>query len=404
MLGKFILLVYMAKVMSPEDVGVYGLIMASVVWLSSFTGLDFQNFCLRELIAGKKKFAFVVSNQQFVLLLNYAALFLLCLAAGAWADYSLILLVFVLSVLERQGYEASLLAVAVRRPLLSALLLFLRSGSWPLLAIGVMAVFESTRNVWFVAWFWVAASAASLVVAYLKLYRGKQVAPTQYLDKQWILAGLKTGLIYWVASLILKMTGVLDRFIMEADFGLDMVGVYSFYMSIGLSLTAFVDSAIISFMYPDSVKAVAGGDHAGLVRNQRKMMLSTLLLGVALSAGILLAVPLVLAHLDSDIYAQYQGFLALSLLACMAYCLSMTPHFGLYSLKKDGLVLLANGASFGIFLLAYGVFHYAGGGHYSVVNAVVVSYFSLFVLKAAFYRWALGNARRHTLRSASSQA
>lgn len=393
MLAKFILLVYMAKVMSPEDVGVYGLIMASVIWLSSFAGLEFQNFCLRELISGKKKFAFVVSNQQFVLLLNYAVLFVLCLGAGQMAGYSLVLLVFVLSVLERQGYEASMLAVALRRPLLSAFLLFLRSGSWPILAIAVMALFDAARTLYFVLGFWVCANSAAVAVAYVTLYRGRRVGLLRYFDKHWVLTGLKTGLIYWLASLIVRMTGVLDRYIMEAQFGLDMVGVYSFYMSIGLSLTAFVDSAVISFMYPDSVKSVAARDHDALARNQRKMLLSTLLLGAILSVGILCAVPFVLQHLDSDIYAQYEELLALSLIAWMAYCLGMTPHFGLYSLNRDGTVLAVNALSFAIFLLAYAGFRYAGGDLYSVINAVVVSYVCLFLMKMVGYYVALGSAR-----------
>lgn len=393
MLAKFILLVYMAKVMAPEDVGLYGIIMASVIWLSSFVGLEFQNFCLRELISGRKKFAFIVSNHQIVLLLNYAALFVLCLAAGRVAGYSLVLLIFVLSVLERQGYEASMLAVALERPLLSAFLLFLRSGSWPILAIGVMVLSDAARNVQFVLGFWVFANALAVVVAYATLYRGRRITLLRYFDKRWVLVGLKTGLIYWLGSLILRMTGVLDRYIMEAEFGLDMVGVYSFYMSIGLSLTAFVDSAVISFMYPDSVKSVAARDYDALARNQRKMLFSTLLLGAALSLGILVAVPLVLEHLESDIYVQHESLLAVSLIAWMAFSLAMTPHFGLYSLNRDGIVLGVNALAFTIFLLAYVAFRYAGGELYSVIYAVVVSYVCLFCMKIVCYHGALNSAK-----------
>jgi len=56
MVGKFALLVYMAKEMALEDVGIYGLVTASVMWLVAVTGLDFHNYCLRELVSGKKQF------------------------------------------------------------------------------------------------------------------------------------------------------------------------------------------------------------------------------------------------------------------------------------------------------------------------------------------------------------
>lgn len=389
MLGKFLLLVYMAKALTPEEVGIYGLIVASVTWFATFTGLDFHNFALRELISGQKPFRFVVSHLQSVFVLNYGVLLLLCLAAGIHVDWTLISIIFLLTVLEHQGHEASLLAIAVRRPLLSALILFIRSGSWPLVAIFAMALNESLRTIEFVLLSWGLASVSALVVAFFTIYRRTGVAVLAGLDRQWIMAGIKTGLIYWLSSLVLRMTGVLDRYLMEARFGLDMVGVYAFYVSVGLSLAAFVDSAIISFRYPDSVKAVGAGRYHDFSKNQNRMLRNTLLLGLALSCAILLSVPLVLEYMEADLYLRHKDFLFWSLLTYLAYCLSMTPHFGLYSMRKDRVVFLCNASAFAVFLSAFLLFQQAGAKVYSIVYAVAVAYAFLFIVKQNAYRQAL---------------
>ncbi len=401
MVGKFALLVYMAKEMALEDVGIYGLVTASVMWLVAVTGLDFHNYCLRELVSGKKQFDFVVSHQQRVFMINYGVLFLLCLLAGLYLNWALVFLILVLTILEHQGHEACVLAIAVRRPLLSAVLLFLRSGSWPLLAIAVMAVVEPARNVEFVIAAWMVASSLSLVLAYVYLYRGKSISFAMALDKRWVIAGLKTGMTYWVASLILRMTGVLDRYIMEARFGLDMVGVYSFYMAIGLSLVAFVESAILSFMIPDSVNAVSSGRYGALSKNQNRMLMSTLFLGTALSLLIVWAVPALLSFMGSQDYARHEAFLYLALVASMAHTLAAVPHFGLYSLRQDGKVLMANTIAFAVFVLALVVFRYLGSGVYTVIYAVLTSYLTLFGLKLGFYQLELNRARERPALSAA---
>ncbi|MFW2762175.1 hypothetical protein ACN6Q9_03580, partial [Acinetobacter baumannii] len=72
LLGKFILLFYMAKFLSAEEVGVYGLFVVLVSYSLYAVGFDFYTFSTRELVLkDKKEWGSFLKSQSFLIIFAY---------------------------------------------------------------------------------------------------------------------------------------------------------------------------------------------------------------------------------------------------------------------------------------------------------------------------------------------
>src|SRR5699024_2743309 len=135
---------------------------------------------------------------------------------------------------------------------------------------------------------------------------------------------------FLVATLCLRGIFTLDRFIVQSSAGLDLLGVYTFYIGMAMAATAFLDAGVFAFLYPRVVAAYRAGDLVAFRLQMRRLWLRTAGTTTVLLASAAIVSSPVLTLLDRPIYIEQLPVLWVLLLAVALYALGMVPHYGLY--------------------------------------------------------------------------
>ncbi|NTZ37561.1 hypothetical protein EXW94_07315 [Enterobacter sp. JMULE2] len=85
--SRFVLVIFIAKFLSTEELGAYSLFAASITYALFFVGMDFYTFSSREILSVDKSLWFGIVKNQFVF-------YLLFYFIGFPLIYSLFILVF----------------------------------------------------------------------------------------------------------------------------------------------------------------------------------------------------------------------------------------------------------------------------------------------------------------------
>ncbi|HIC77736.1 MAG TPA: hypothetical protein EYP02_01010, partial [Sulfurovum sp.] len=149
MLSKFLLIVYLAKLLPTADLGIYGLLVASIGFAVLFLGFDYYTYSNRELLSvSKDEWSSVIVNQIYAYLPLYVIFipiaFLLyfydVLPNGYFIWFLLLLL------LEHISIEQNRLLNTMQKQLSASFVLFFRSGLWVLFVMPLIIYIEQFRT------------------------------------------------------------------------------------------------------------------------------------------------------------------------------------------------------------------------------------------------------------------
>src|SRR6185369_3180489 len=233
MASKFILLLYMARLLTPSEVGIYGMISANVALCLYFLGMDFYVFNTREILHQEEnnRSRFIRDQLVFhgVMYLIILPLFLIVVVFG-FIPWEYVWFFYALLVLEHLCQESYRLLITLSHPIIANIVLFLRSGAWIYAVVAAMFFANNTRNIYFICLGWVLGSSLSLLITYYFLnsksyliFRGEPI------NWPWIVRGLKSSSIFLFATISFKTMEYADRFFIKYYHGDAMVGIYSFY-------------------------------------------------------------------------------------------------------------------------------------------------------------------------------
>lgn len=353
MASRFALLFFLARLLPPSQVGLYGLVAATVTYGVLAVGLDFYTFSTRELLGRDRgdwpamlRDQAVLHATVYVAALPLAtALFVLDVLPWAVAGWFAALLLT-----EHVAKELNRLLIVSGRPIAASTALFVNRGLWAIVVPLLMLRFESLRSLDLVFAAWVTSALGAVVVSLWFLRKLEWRRAAVAVDWQWIRRGLGVASVFLVASLFLQGMFTLDRYIVENAGGLDLVGVYTFYMGIAMSAMAFLDAGVFAFLYPRVVSAFKTGTPAEFRAEMRRLLTRTGAATAATIGATAATVPLVLHFLDRSIYQSNIEVFWLLLAAVALYALGMVPHFGLYAMEKDRSILFSQGAGLLAFL------------------------------------------------------
>ena len=355
LVSKFVLIFFLARFLEPAQLGIYGLLAATVGYAMYFLGFDFYTYSTRELLKRERSEWGGVLKAQCALTLVLYAIFLplmgLVFIKGL-LPVSVLGWFFILLILEHLNQEIGRFLVAVSEQLYASLILFFRSGIWAILVSGLMFVKPDARNLDVVFGAWVLGGILALLVG---IYRVKcmELSGWQHkVDWAWIFKGLKVAFALLVATLAVRGIFTLDRYWFQELAGLEGLGAYVLFMGISMALMSFLDAGIFTFIYPGLISAYQQGDAASFRQGMRKLLLQTIGLSVAFTVIALLAIGPLLVWLDKPMYNEQQGLFIWILLATVLYAVSMIPHYGLYAQGRDRPIIHSHIASFIVFTLA----------------------------------------------------
>lgn len=338
LVSKFLLIFFLARFLEPEELGLYGLVAATIGYALYLLGLDFYTYSTRALLQHERSEWGALLKSQGALML---VLYLLCMP--------LLLLLFIMDVLpwhvaglfmallvlEHMNQELMRLLVAVSEPLLASCTLFLRSGAWAVVVVALMFIEPELRTLHSVLVAWCVGGLAALVLAATRLVALRLGGWSERIDWAWIYTGIKVAFPLLIATLAIRGVFTLDRYWFEALAGLEVLGAYILYIGIANAMMSFLDAGVFSFSYPRLIRAYQQQNASEYRQELRKLFLYTCVVAAGFSVIALLTIHFLLGWLGKQLYIEQQGMFPWILLATLLYALGMVPHYALYAQSRD---------------------------------------------------------------------
>lgn len=355
LVSKFALIFVLAKFLEPAEVGLYGLLSATVFYVLMGLGFDFYTFAARELIVtDRRNWAGMLRDQGVFYGITYSALLPFCLLLFwmGFLPWQLAIWFFPLLALEHLAQELNRLLVAISEPLWASVVLFVRSGLWAVVAALWMWLDPERRTLIFTLACWATGVLSACVLGFSRLRSLETRSLAHAINWKWIGQGVRIAFPFVLATLSLRALYTVDRYWIEALGGLEALAAYVLFAGIANAIMSFLDAAVFTFAYPALIASAGKGDRTVFDRQMHRLGQHTLAITLGLSiAAILCADPLI-DWLDRPSYTQHFSLLYWTVLAAALSGLSMIPHYGLYARRKDRPIVLSHLASLPIFFLA----------------------------------------------------
>lgn len=388
MASKFFLIFFLAKFLSAEDVGLYGLLVATVGYSSLVVGLEFYTHSTREIIGtDRRKWLAFIRDQLIFFIVAYLIFlpFLFLIFAEGWLPWAYIGWFLLLLVLEHAAQELNRLLVVMSEQLLASVILFLRSGLWCLLLVLLLWLLPELRKLEWVFLAWSIGAGAACLLGFLRILRFDKGALSTPIDWGWIGRGIKVAIPLFVASLAIRGLFIFDRYWVESVAGLEVLGAYVLFMGIATSVISFLDAGVVVFLYPQVVAAAKANDASAFGESMKKLFVNIVVSVIVLVGGALLISRPVLGWIGKDVYMEHFHLLKWLLLATTVYSLSLVPHFGLYARRQDKTILYSQ--LFGLMVFFCGMLW--GVPQYGVVAvpwSLCLSFLSILIWKSIAYQ------------------
>jgi O-antigen/teichoic acid export membrane protein len=392
--SKLVLLVVLGRTLATAQVGVFGLITATLAFAVQLVGLEYHQFNSRELVARPTNEWPRLLRDQLVLcgpvyLVALPSLLLGFVVGGIpwrYAGWCYLLLP-----LEHLSQELYRVLVVRGRPLRANTILFLRSGSWCYAACVWLWLAPGAGLADVLAW-WSLGSALSVGLGGLWLadlpWRAAR-APT---DWSWIRRGLRTAVPFLGMALIARATA-LDRYALELFRDHATVGVYAFYGGLALGVQAALEAAVVSVALPALLRAGAADAAAQLEALVARFARALAGWTLALAAVAALAIHLVVGLLDRPAYAAQLGVFWVLLANVVVVAAMWVPHYGLFAARRDRPLLVGSVVGLVVMVAADAVLVPRAGALGAAWGLVAGSVASA-VLKSAAFRGELTRRRR----------
>lgn len=382
--SRFVLVIFIAKFLSTEELGAYSLFAASITYALFFVGMDFYTFSSREILSVDKSLWFGIVKNQFVFYLLFYFIgfpLIYSLFYFGFLPKQFILWFYLILVAEHLAQESMRLLVVLDKAFLANISLFIRSGVWVYAAVVIMFFSDGLREVTTILGLWLVGSSLSILLVIPQLKRLHQIsASSQKIDFSWMLQGIKVAIPLLIGTLALRSIYLVDRYSLSYFSNLSAVGIYSFYSSFASALLAFVDAVVVMQIYPKIVSSVKNNDLNGLVYYKRKFVKSVSILSLILVVLLPVGVYLLLLWMNKSEYLEYIPLLALLMLSSIIYSYALLPHYELYAHNEDKKIITSSvlAAIVGVIIMPVGAYYY---GVYGVAGGQVLAVTFLYVYK-----------------------
>lgn len=350
--SRFLFVFFIAKLLEPADLGLYGLVTAATGYALYLVGLDFYTYATRELLQHDRgTWGLLLKNQLALSLVLYALVLpgLTLVFVNDWLPWSVAKWFYLLVVLEHICQELGRIFIAVSEQLMSSLVLFLRQGVWAIVITGLMLANHESRtlNAVFAAW-----SLSCILAIFIGIRRLRQLKLGGWslpVDWSWISTGIKISVPMLLGTLAIRGIFTVDRYWLQALNSLDVVGAYVLFISIASTVMVFLDAGIFSFSYPALIQAHQQNEHHLFRSKIREMILQTAIVLILFSVLSLLMLPWLLQLIAKPLYNSYQYLYFWLLAATILNAISMIPHYALYSQRLDKPIIHSHFLGFLVF-------------------------------------------------------
>ncbi|MEA1989468.1 MAG: hypothetical protein U9N57_09735 [Pseudomonadota bacterium] len=385
--SRLFLIFALAKILAPEEVGLFGLMLATVSFSVLVIGADYYTYAQRELLARPpEQWSFVIQHQikaQFILygmlLPVQILIFVFDLMDWQYAVWFFVLLIF-----EHIAQEMNRLLVAMHKQLLASLVLFVRQGSWVIVVIPLMYVLPEYQNLESLYIAWLTGCLSAIMLGAVVIKRSLPSWQRVKTDYNWLKKGFKVGGVFLLATICFKGILTFDRYAVEAFSSTEVLGVYVFYISMVIGAYSFLDPAVFSFLYPRMLQSYQMQDKQAYQTSFKELIVSTIAISIVLAWGIWMIMPYIISWIDKPIYSNHLDALTILISAGFIYALGYIPHYALYAMKGDKWIVSAHISALMVFFASLMLIKLASGIQ-SVAMALLLAFSWMGLVKTVGY-------------------
>lgn len=382
--SRFVLVVFIAKFLSTEELGAYSLFAASITYALFFVGMDFYTFSSREILSVNKPLWFGIIKNQFVFYIIFYFIgfpMIYSLFYLGFLPKEFIFWFYLILVAEHLAQESMRLLVVLDKAFLANISLFIRSGVWVYAAVFIMFVNDGLRDISVILALWLMGASISVLLVIPEIFRLRRISVVvRKIDYGWMWKGMKIAVPLLIGTLALRSIYIVDRYSLNYFSNLSIVGIYSFYSSFASALLAFVDAVVVMQIYPKIVSAVKNKDFDGLIFYKRKFIKSVSILSLILVVLLPVGVYVLLLWMKKAEYIEYIPLLGVLMLNSIIYSFALLPHYELYAHNEDAKIIRSSilSAVVGVLAMPAGAYYY---GVYGVAVGQVLAVMFLYAYK-----------------------
>ncbi len=384
-LSRFLLTFLITKKISLDFQGEYTLLVSTVTILIMFFGFDFYVYSGRLIIKNNKKSVFYLKNMLVFFCFSYILLFfVLCIGYQISSFFKpSFLVVFFLIIFEHLGQEFFRLYLALKKPLLANILLFVRTGLWAfLIVLCLLFVDEFSLTITSIIKLWLLCAFVTSVLGFAFFPEIKTFFKAK-IDFFWIKKGIKVGLTMFSATICLKIIEYSDRYLIAFFLDNTEVGIYAFYYQIASIVNVVIFTMYISFLYPDIVKGIYNEAYSEVRKTQKEIKQKTLLIAFMFGVLFLFFSSDLLAYVNRIELEEKRGLYYILLCSTIFLNFSFTSHYVLIAKEKENLVFTSTViACISNILLNVSLIPFIGV--YGAAIALLISNIIIFILKRRF--------------------
>ena len=380
LVAKFLLVICLVEFFQPSELGLYGIMAATLAYALFFLGLEFYNYTSRALVGASKEEQVLLIRDQFILYIMtfiiLSPLFFFLFFTNI-LPYSLCFWFILLVIFEQVSNELMRILIALAHPYLANLMFFIRQGLWIYIILPIFYFFPESRhfNILFIAW--IIGAAFSSLIGLIPL------APLPWRNiwhhpVRWSLLwqGLLVSRPFIISSFCALSLLYIERFFVNYYCGLEAVGIYTFYAGLSITLHNLVNTGVAKMRLAQLLAAWKRNDRVEFHSEALLMLKYTLIFVIAFAAlSIILVFPFV-NLLDKTVYLN--NITIFYFLLCGAACRSIAdvPLYTLYAQHSDKLILLINLTSFIIIIIGNMILV----PQFGVIGAAISSTIASFIL------------------------
>ncbi len=333
---KFIFTLFIAKYISLDVLGIYGLVVAAGILSPAVLGVGIMHSlsraAVKQPLAQTKKDLFqymgYLSSLYLVIALSTVAYFVV---KGDWLLATLILVVIFLEHINGECYQ---LMINLSRPFLADTMHFTRSASWILVYMVVAALIPSFRNIYALLIAWLIGGAICTLVYAIVISRLPNMDSKEN-DSLWSWLKLNVKKSSWLYANGVATTGANygDRYLIGALLNLELTGVYLFFWQIQSALSNLIYTGLIQIARPAFVKNFSQEKPDWMMVSH--LIRNTAFMAIIFSLIALLGMAVVLPYLNMPLVSHYYSLFAFILVAFIFNVIAEAQVLVFYSKYKD---------------------------------------------------------------------
>jgi O-antigen/teichoic acid export membrane protein len=380
--SRFLLSVLLARMLSPAEMGEYGLVTAMLAFALLALGLEFYSHTLRELVpASPTRRTQIIADQVALGAVTFVVVGLvsgLAISTGLLPSRLAPWFLLILAT-EHISLEATRILIITSRPIRAYIGVFFRGGIWVYAITVLMFANPASRSLETVLIWWAIGGIGSIIFAAVSLrelpwFELRNKRP----DWAWIYAGLRVARPFMLTAVGALTISYVDRFLIDGFIGRGALGIYTFYSTISIGILSLGASVSQQFL-PKIIGAYESG-MAAFAKAVRSFFWSLFAVAGTMVVLAALFISPVLALLQLTQYAGSAGVFFLMLPGVLLRILCDVPSYALYAARADGKLLFCNLGSAIISILLNAALIPVVGIYGAAVSSCLASGVLLFAL------------------------